>query len=449
MSKSMYTDKFLDSYRDQAITMLSATVGRELTSEELDKLNDTMDNTFEERTGELINTYQPEKNRPMKISNLIGWWLDKTPPVISGSGAMFISEENGGSNVTGSFVDMLLKSRKAVKNQMFAEPDKNKKAMLDMKQKVFKVLTNAYYGALGQKTFIFHDRNSAAGVTGSGVSIITMLIQVFEQFMGDNWKFECWGDIFEFIELSNKKMENDQFDICDIEGVEKDDIIELVSSRLIGKLPTNLLKNKEEFDEFVQSTDNSHSDNIRRLLNKLYGLSVDQLTRLYYRNNLYEFLEESYVMEEILPELLKFSIPSGNRSDIEEGDLSLTLDLFSDLILEYVSLPVQYEEKMNFCNTRVRESVLLTDTDSVFLLIDKFILWVGEQFPDYEITSFENRVTVCNMLIYVVGDISQIVLDDWSMRHFVDKAKYPLLNLKNEFLYSRIMITHNKKSYAG
>ena len=143
MSKSMYTDKFLDSYRDQAITMLSATVGRELTSEELDKLNDTMDNTFEERTGELINTYQPEKNRPMKISNLIGWWLDKTPPVISGSGAMFISEENGGSNVSGSFVDMLLASRRAIKKEMFLATDPVTESRLDMKQKVFKVLTNA------------------------------------------------------------------------------------------------------------------------------------------------------------------------------------------------------------------------------------------------------------------------------------------------------------------
>jgi hypothetical protein len=449
MPKDIYTDKFLSSYRNQAINLFRLTTGRKLSLDEEEHLDDIIEENFKEKIGDLVNTYQPDKNRDMRVSSLIGWWLGDTPPVLCGSGAMYISEENGGSNITGSFVRMLLDSRKAVKAEMFKATDKEIKDMLDMKQKVFKVLTNAYYGALGQKTFQFHDRNSAAGVTGTGVSVITELIQSFEQFLADNWKFECWGDIFEFIELSNQKMENDQYDICDIEGLEKEDIVEAVGKRLVSKLSYIAVDLPNEIEGKVN---NPHAENATRLTDRLCELNLDQLTRLYYRNNLYEFLEESYIMDEVLPEIMKFSIPSGNRSDIEKGDdedLILAMNMFSELIQEYVCLPVCYEEKMNFCNTRTREAVLLTDTDSTFLLIDQFVEWMKEYFPDYDFEAFENRVTICNILIYVIGDLSQNVLDLWSEKHFVDKEKYPLLNLKNEFLYSRIMITPNKKSYAG
>ena len=146
-------------------------------------------------------------------------------------------------------------------------------------------------------------------------------------------------------------MENDEFDICDMEGVEKTDLVEMIIIRLVSKLPGS---------DDVNST---NQFNVKLLNDKLESFNIDQLFRLYYRNNLYEFLSESYITEEILPELFKFDIPSGNRSDIKDEDLSSTIDLFSKLILEYVSLPVQYEEKMNFCDTRTRESVLLTDTD--------------------------------------------------------------------------------------
>ena len=78
-------------------------------------------------------------------------------PTISGYGVLF---KTNAVNVPGKILEHLIKQRKVVKNEMFKhanDEDKTIYNMLDVEQKVIKVLANAYYGAFGQSSFHFYN----------------------------------------------------------------------------------------------------------------------------------------------------------------------------------------------------------------------------------------------------------------------------------------------------
>jgi len=264
------------------------------------------------------------------------------------------------------------------------------------------------YGALGQQSFIFHDRQSAAAVTLSGVSIITTLIQNFESFLADNWEFECYGDVIDFIsEVNITEMEFDSI-------VEKDKTVEEVYERLISKV--KLKESDKELEELILSILETYDEEI--------------LNRIYYKNNLYEFFEEP-VMIELIGEILEFDIPSGNPGDIEHVSIKEKLDEFNDIIRDYVVWTRVYEDRLTFADTTTRKAVLVVDTDSTFLFLDPFVKFV-EKFYDYDTSVQTNSITVCNILIFTLSFLSETVLSEWCDKSNIELDKKHLINLKNE-----------------
>jgi len=134
----------IEKYRNQAIHMIEECTGENITEEEIEKLNGIIKDNFKDTEIKFTNTYnKTSKNFPLLtvIDNILA-----KEPIITGNGTLFNREDKGGKNITGSFVDMLLKTRKVYKNKMFkAQNDKDKalEEVMDMFQKVFKVLANA------------------------------------------------------------------------------------------------------------------------------------------------------------------------------------------------------------------------------------------------------------------------------------------------------------------
>jgi hypothetical protein len=140
-------------------------------------------------------------------------------------------------------------------------------------------------------------------------------------------------------------------------------------------------------------------------------------------------------------------MPSGNVEDIKDPKLKELLDQAFAAISDYVIIDKCFEPRMKFCETTKRNTVLVCDTDSTFILVDKFVRYVEETF-DWD-PSQTDVITACNIAVYFLSKFSPMVLNRISANRNVEDDKRKYFSLKNEFLYKRLMLTENKKSYAG
>jgi hypothetical protein len=429
--KSIFDSPTIKKYIESSKAIFRSANGREMTSDEELILKKEIKKYYKPKEILWRNSYR----KTSKEANLLSVidFIEDTNPIVTGNGTLFKREDLGGKNITGSFVGFILKTRKEFKELMFIAQDaKNEEEedFYDMRQKVFKVLANAYYGSIGMKAFIFHDEYCAPAVTASGESIITSLIQKFEQFLGDNWDFESWGDIFDFIDKSLIKEPIYECDFIETEITDK-----IIIKRLVGKLKSyGKSANDDKF--FMEKLKSS----IRRL-------DTEQKTRLFFRNNLFAFLNEEVCLD-LIADALSFTISSGNKDDIKDENLLEILNALYDLLNDFVIMPTCYERRTEFCMEKTKTTILLTDTDSTFANVSSFSRHVSSNF-DIDLKVKERRITVCNIAIFLLGEISKRILYDWATSANLEEDKKEILNLKNEFLYSRIMLTKNKKNYAG
>jgi len=139
-------DSFRDAWMLQVKELIEATVGREATDDELEKASSMYGEFIEDApTIRVINTATGGAPKTGTLDQALDRILSQQY-IFSGNGTLFKREDHGGENVTGSFVETLLSTRKAVKGQMktaMRAGDKSTADTMDTRQKVYKVLTNA------------------------------------------------------------------------------------------------------------------------------------------------------------------------------------------------------------------------------------------------------------------------------------------------------------------
>jgi len=416
----------LSAWRLAAVSLVERALGRSMEKEELVALNRLAVGRFHDRRCRLSDSYA-NRTETAWMSEAVDFIL-KEKPIVSGNGTLFCREDRGGVNVTGSFIGELLTERKRVKKNMFAAQEagnREEEDRLDMRQKVYKVLTNAFFGVIGQPSFIFNDVNSAPAITLTGQVIITTLVQHFEAFFGDNWGFECVADALDFVDAA---LEGERTPLRLERNVSTEDVLKRIKIRI----PEGL---DDEMGLVWPSVES-----------KVRSLGVDDLRRLYYANNLFEFLEED-AMTDMTGELLEHDIPSGNVEDVEGTPAEVALSTLWDAVSDWVVMDRCFEDRMSFCEKSERRTVLVVDTDSTFILVDKFVKYVRRCFEWSP--GPQEIVSACNTAIYLLSRLSPAILDGVSDRLNVEKDKQGFFSLKNEFLYKRLLITPNKKSYAG
>lgn len=427
---------FLREYRRQAEELCSFTQGAALSIPQNMALDALIDENFEDSDIEVFNSNIKEIENRVKRTTLRKF-LDSTYThdyIVSGNGTLFKPESIGGKNAMGSFVMYLLDTRKQVKKlmkQALSANDIDKADMYDLQQKVFKVLTNAFYGALGQGSFIFHDINTAPACTQTGFNLISNLIICFEQFFADNWRFTEYGDVFEYLAYVSKKPK--VFD-CFV-----DDMETYTPERVMERLRKNYKEGWKEDLELEETI----LDRIKMMADE----DPESMFRLYYSNNFFEFIRLPAI-KEIISQCLQFTIMSGNPEDPREDAANEALSAFNEAMFDFVVADIIFEEQMKFVEEREKESVLLTDTDSTFVYFGIFLEYLEEEL-NYDTEVFENFVTASSVFFYVLSHLAHMLLMKWADRLNIEEDKKKHISLKNEYIYGRIMLTDNKKSYAG
>lgn len=410
--------------------------------------------------------------------------IDK--PIVTSFGCLFArhgSADNPMYNMIQEFSDR----RNMFKKEMLKhEKGSQEYKKFDLAQKVAKIDNNAIYGGMGQASSVFYSYDVAASITRQGRASITASIMLFESFLANNIKFGSLNEVVMFIdhivlEQSERKYE-------DYKILDNDIPLDIVFDKLMNSCGYRWKPNRTEIDM------------IYAILNTL---SQSDLNRIYYKNNLYAFFENKLPMQIIVDMLSSLESPFIDPNN-PPSTIADQLDLLTDLLKEFVYYHYQIIDKIERVESLYRQVDLTTDTDSCIITLNPWYEYISNKIQNidmklkhYDINAylliqkdnlndaadimkesetefvydFKNkeiiekkrlinplviipedsmRHSIINIIAYVIGKLLRDYFDRISIMNHVtnDYHNFCLMNMKNEFLFMKMLLTNAKKHYA-
>jgi hypothetical protein len=433
MARLSFVEKFIKEAKEQ----LEILAGRELTEKEYERLLYKIDNDQKDRKALIVNPHK-QISQETTLGKLASW-MDTRPnylPIVTGHGTLFKPHTEFDS-VLKDLLQFLLDARKVSKNQMFdllklgkSEDDNDVKA-LNLKQLIFKLLANSFYGALGEKGFIFFNDALGPAVTYTAQLIITATLFGFEAFLGSN----LW--LRDYSQMAN------HIACCIREGHGKDPQDEWGVHAL-----SEFLSEEYVIEVLVKSS--APHWNSRAAATKLVkNRTSEELWAIALRGDPYNFLlfPKAY---ELLTIALSGEIKEAEPSSIEKHhpDGKKALDELWTGLQKWVAISWLHHDLPQLATQIERLVVILTDTDSTFLNLNPWVTWLKNNFDFSEATE-EDELTGLNVIIYLLRLFSDYQMGILTRNLNVPIDKRKTINFKSEFVISRLLITSGKKHYAG
>ena len=341
--------------------------------------------------------------------------------ILSGYGVLYQDQANS-INISSSALKFLLDSRKIYKTKMEASPHGSEQYVYyRILQLTYKVLANSYYGILGERNSTFYNPHVQNSITMTGQDLTTTAIISLENFLADNTEFNDFDDIMTFVQET-------------ITEETTDTILRYVD---VPKDGTDLLM---YFQGKTRTLGTVAEDKLEDMINKL---DSETINRLYYKNKVLNFIFDSTYLKAKMTELVQFKY-----GETPEDAMLEPLAEFKDVIVNFCFSNVIFEDRYKRVMKDMRKSTITADTDSVFINLNNYI---NETTVGLNLDS-ENKVqqmTVMNVYISIVTEVLKEIF--WKLTGnmgLLDEYK-PIINMKSEYLYKRIMATRNKKNYSG
>ena len=417
----------------------------------------------------LDNNYTGE-TRDTTLLSVLDWTFDRKP-IICGN-ATFYKNQYEAMNPIAAMLKGFLSQRKAYKKQMFAVEDASsaKYKDLDRAQANEKINCNSYYGASGAPSSAFYSTYSGPACTHSAQQVISTAETLFEGFVADNYNFLNLTELIEWIRKVLKEYHKDYDDF--------DSFITLhslfdVSDRLLNKII-----DKQENDRII-------------LEGYLSSLTDEELAILYYKNNLITFIDDHDIIKSLIFQIFENveNLEYAEKDD-EEWFVNVVPDKYKDdfrgksfkdwnkfvniryfmdpnnvpdSIESYVIALNDYLVKYVYCRylsvDRIyrlknfkRKVVTVIDTDSNILSLDTSIDYIMENVVQGCTfgREFENNIFICvNMLAYTLTQTVTDILLTYGEYSNVPEEFRPIYNMKNEFLFLKLVIGETKKRYIS
>lgn len=400
-------------------------------------------------------------------------------PIITVSGVMF-RRHGDGPNPFVMLIQEFLKQRGIYKDTMFKFPkgseDFERYNLLQMTEKVS---TNAMYGASGNHTSVFYNLYVAQSITMQGRSCIAAAIMLFEATMANNVKFSSLNEVITFI--NNVRREPI--------GQYPDDVI------LDGNISVEECFFKILYScGFYWIPTEKEMTLVWDILNRC---TQHEINKLFYKNNLFWFVDNKLVMNKIVQILSALDVPflDPNKPPAVAKDL---IDELYQMLYEWVYYDKQYMDRIDRTENMYRCVSMLTDTDSCFISFDgwyRYILAQTYNIPmqiktleidektgsvqpanevryDYdfytdEVIEMQNyvrpdiivpqvgfRCSIINILAHIMGRLAIDYMNKYADNSNSTKChdgsrRQSYFILKNEFQLKRALITDGKKNYCA
>lgn len=353
-------------------------------------------------------------------------YIHDSKPIIAGYGVLFKNQHQA-DNPAAQMLNAFGVDRKALKKELKKySPDDYEYGKLDRAQKRKKVNMNSYYGASGNENSVFYNIYTAAATTATGQALISSAETGFEMFMGNDVK---WYDVDECLLFISRTI-NEDYEI---------------------DLKTEEISDEMVYGKLIKTFFNPSSDDIMIVKQVISNLSYKDKLKVYYKNNIYEFIKIPKIhklLKKIVCSVESFKDPY-NIPKVIQGDL--------DLLWEYCSKYVLYNypvyNRINRLKFETRNNIVTIDTDSNMATVSKWkTILLNTVFDDSALAKSEmDRGFIA---VNVFASILTKVINENVLAKYCEVANIPkdfagLLNLKNEFYYTRMILTATKKRYVG
>lgn len=416
----------------------------DLTEGEIDEfLYKIIDDNIKVPIATLDNNYIHTTKR-IDVLTLMQWVRDNDF-IIAGNGTIF-KNHNQEYNPSIHFLIDLKKSRDSMKSAMKKlDPSTYEYAMKDMGQLNEKLLMNSDYGAGGSDITYFYNLYCAVCTTATGQSMISTAVTCFENFFSDNVKFIDFDDCSQYItNILNEPFTGDMSLVDDKKAHE-----------VFERLKNKFMDYKENYDY--------------PLFSMLINMDQDNLNRLYYKNNLYEFAR--------LPKVKKLLFKIIDEVDLFLDPNKPPKEVLSDLELLWSWMkPFVYYDYFVFnrigrVNCDERDSICTIDTDSAMICLapwvdfmfdevikgDSKILNKAQGTYKYNIDGREMEFEgekmlvykVCNSITYIASQVIGSHLKKFAINSGVLEEYHNRIHMKSEYLFRKMLLTTTKKRYMA
>lgn len=219
---------------------------------------------------------------------------------------------------------------------------------------------------IGMYTALIYNNNVATSITSQGRALTSSMTLHFEMFLADNVKFGSLDQVLEFInhvcEERNQRKFNDNI-LNHIPSKEE------CFAKLILDCGYRWIPNDKELDIIWKVVNN---------------LAQEDITRIYYKNNLYEFASNEYIMniiKKILRDLQRPFYTSASVPPEIEDDLVY----LKDLMMEYVYYRYMFIDRIDRCNNMIKSVTMVSDTDSTIISVDAWYRFIVNQINGEEL----------------------------------------------------------------
>ena len=458
-----------------------------LNDEEITKgIEYSIEKRFKDAEVMIDNNYK-HKQASTTLSKLADYLLSKKP-IMTSYGCIF-TRHGTVPNPLYDLIEEFSQTRDNFKKEMFkyvkGSDEFNKYNLLQM---VAKVDNNAIYGCLGNYASLYYNIYVAASITRQGRGCISSSIMLFESILANNVKFGSLDEVVTFIDNIRSERKDRKF-----------------NDRMVLDRNISL---EESFSKVILSCGYRWVPSKRELViiwDMMSRLDTEDLNRIYYKNNLYEFCNNSRVMSMIINMLCKLKIPfldPNHPPKIIEEDIYN----FLDVIKEYVYYGYQIIDKLDRIEEMPRDVVLITDTDSCIISLDGWYNFMLDKIrdvpmaikkeqltfvkrlkvdefgdrepldiairmePNYDYDFFDEKIveeahlvhpatvfaqdglrhSIINIMSFCISKLILDYMEKFTMNYnSYAEGKKCLLIMKNEFLFKSIMLTGGKKNYAS
>lgn len=329
---------------------------------------------------------------------------------------------------------LMLLSQKAERKEMKKARDKCDKnsedyAKFDLYQSLKKISMNSYYGASGAPTSIFFNIHCATAITGKGQAIISTATQAFESFLSNNSVFTSDDECIVFIKN------------C-IKDSAKSNIL-----NYIDRMPTL----EEALYKLQDTYEYPESCNLDVIYDVLRNLTDKEIATIYYKNNLYEFINDSAMMRDYIKTIV-LGCDNFVDPNMPPEHMVDTLDASWELLRDCVYYNYMITDKVYRLKNKRRKSVMIIDTDSNMINMHPWACMVRELIladVEHDKSYNEIRYNALSTIAYYLSKMIRSTYDKFMKHSNVPKEKWEWLRMKNEYLYKRMLISDGKKNYVG
>lgn len=411
-------------------------------------------------------------------------WINEREPICTAYGVMFKKHNLKKPNPLTELVRSFMEGRDIDKKKMFEyleAHDYVNAAKYNLMQLLDKRDANSIYGCLGNAACVLYNLYVAASITAQGRSVISTATMFFESFLANNVKFASLEEVLHFIDCVKSERKDRKFnDSVILDFPVSVDMCFAKIIRTCGDWRKGRIKWVPDMED------------AKIIYRVLKNSSQEDINRIFYKNNLYAFIDNSVIINAIryILKLLKEPYLSPNRVPEE---IQVELDALQDLMREYIYYPHMYIDRIDRCDNMIKDVCVISDTDSTIVSFDAFYHYVLDRVymddisilnteldirteETYDVPRMERRYdfftdevveresnikpfilipqnnlrfSIINIIAYISGNLCNEYIELYTKHnHSWRPERKCLLYLKNEFLFSRALLTPNKKNYA-